>query len=325
MADNQRPKIAVGGSIAFDLIMDFPGFFKDHILPEKLHVINISFLVGELRKQRGGCAPNIAYTLALLGEAPRVVGAAGRDFSEYEVWLHEQGIDTAGVRVFDRETTASCYITTDQARNQITGFHPGAMKRAGEISFREAMGDNVSMAIVAPDDPDAMLRHAKEIREAGVRLIFDPSFQCTALDGEKLMQGARGAHVLVLNDYEFAVFQEKTSLTREQLLQEIEMIIVTYGEKGSEIFLRDGSSVKVDAAKVSAVVDPTGAGDAWRGGFLAGYQRSLPLETCMRMGSIAAAYCIENYGTQNHAYTFEQFSQRYAENFGESLVAPVRK
>lgn len=317
--DPQNKGIAVTGSLAFDLIMDFPGNFKDHILPEKLHVINISFLVGDLKKQRGGCAANIAYTLALLGETPRVIAAAGKDFGEYADWLAGHGVDVGGIQIFSDETTASCYITTDRANNQITGFHVGAMKRAGEISLQAAAA-GAQMVIVAPDDPDAMLRHCREARHMGIQLIFDPSFQVTAMGGDFLMDGARGAHAMMLNDYEFAVFQEKTGRDLKSLLTEIEMIVVTFGEKGSEIYTRDGAVVKVPAAKVKGSVDPTGAGDAFRGGFLAGYSRGLPLDVCGRMGSVAAAYAIEHYGTQNHAYTREQFEQRYQENFGASVA-----
>jgi adenosine kinase len=313
-------KIAVTGSLAFDLIMDFPGYFKDHILPEKLHVINISFLVGDLKKQRGGCAANIAYTLALLGQKPRVVAAAGNDFSEYEQWLRHRGVDTAGIRLFDDISTASCYITTDRADNQITGFYPGAMRRAGEISLQHSIEKDCRWVIVAPDDPDAMLRHCREAKQAGIKLVFDPSFQVTAMDGEKLLEGARGAYGLILNDYEFAVFQEKTGRNRQELLAEdVELIVVTYGEKGSEIHPRGGERTKVPAAKVEKVADPTGAGDAYRGGFMAGLLLGFDLDACGRMGSIASAYAIENYGTQNHGYTREEFQARYEENFGARL------
>lgn len=316
----QNGKVAVTGSLAFDLIMDFPGNFKDHILPDKLHVINISFLVGELKRQRGGCAANIAYTLALLGQHARIVAAAGRDFADYDMWLRSHGVDTAGIRVFEDHPTASCHITTDRADNQITGFHPGAMAQAHQISLSESVDQQFAYAIVSPDDPGAMIRHCQEARAQGLRFIFDPSFQVTAMDGERLMEGARGAFALVLNDYEFAVFLDKTGRTQETLLaNDVEMVIVTYGERGSEIYTRQGETVKVPAAKPTAVVDPTGAGDAYRGGFIAGLLQGLPLDVCGRMGSVASAYAIEQLGTQNHTYTLEEFEQRYAENFGNRL------
>ena len=310
-------KIAVTGSLAFDLIMDFPGYFKDHILPEKLHVINISFLVGDLKKQRGGCAGNIAYTLALLGHQPRVVAAAGRDFGEYAEWLREHGVDTSGVHIFDDETTASCFITTDRADSQITGFYPGAMKRAREISLRNSVEQEHGWVIVAPDDPAAMIRHCCEAREAGLRLVLDLSWQVTAMDGAELLECARGATVLILNDYEFAVFQEKTGRTRNELLAEdLEMIVVTLGDRGSEIYVRSGEQHRIPTAKVGNVVDPTGAGDAYRGGFLAGLLEGHDVVACGRMGSVAGAYAVEQYGTSNHVFTRTEFLERYQENFG---------
>lgn len=313
-------KIAVTGSLAFDLIMDFPGNFKDHILADKLHVINISFLVGELKRQRGGCAANIAYTLALLGQSPRIVAAAGHDFSDYDMWLRSHGVDTGGIRVFADHPTASCHITTDKADNQITGFHPGAMGQAHQISLAGSVEGDCGWVIVSPDDPGAMIRHCREARERGIKVVFDPSFQVTAMDGERLMEGARGAYALVLNDYEFAVFLEKTGRTRDELLaHDVEMVIVTYGEKGSEIRTRSGEAHTIPSARPNAVVDPTGAGDAYRGGFLAGLLQGFPLDICGRMGSVASAYAIEHLGTQNHSYTREEFENRYAENFGARL------
>lgn len=322
MNDNrlENGKVAVTGSLAFDLIMEFPGFFKDHILPEKLHIINISFLVGELKKQRGGCAANIAYTLALLGQKPRVVAAAGKDFADYEAWLRGHGVDTAGIRIFDEATTASCFITTDKADNQITGFYPGAMNLAREISLKQSIESECRWVIVAPDNPEAMLRHCREAKEHGMKLLFDPSFQVTAMDGERLLEGTRGAHGLILNDYEFAVFQEKTGRNLQELLRDdVELVVVTLGEKGSEMHTRDGATYHVPAAQVQNVVDPTGAGDAFRGGFLAGLLQGLALDVCGRMGSVAAAYAIEQHGTQNHAYTPDEFKQRYEDNFNARL------
>lgn len=318
--------VAVTGSLAYDLIMDFPGNFKDHILPDKLHVINMSFLVGELKKQRGGCAANIAYTMALLRTPTRIVAAAGRDFDEYAEWLGSRGMDTGGITVFDDEITASCYITSDRVGNQITGFHPGAMKRAGEISLKASLSNGgARFCIVAPDDPDGMLRHCDEARELGIPLVFDPSFQVIAFEGERLMAGARGAFALILNDYEFAMFQQKTGRERDDLLErDIEMIIVTYGEKGSEIYRRGQEPVVIPSARADDVVDPTGAGDAFRGGFLAGLVRGYDLALSGRMGSVAAAYAIENHGTQNHDYTTEEFWERYTANFGApALPDPV--
>ena len=308
--------ILVTGSLAYDYIMDFPGQFKDHILPDKLHCINISFLVDKLKKQRGGCAANIAYTLALLGERPRIVAAAGRDFTEYSSWLCEQGVDVSAILRVEDEVTATCFITTDRADNQITGFYVGAMSKARDISLRESAGANPQMCVIAPDDPEAMLRHAQECREAKIPYIYDPSFQVTAMEGDKLWSGTPGAKMLVLNDYEFSVFCEKTGKSQDEILAAVELLVVTLGEKGSRITERGGPVVEVPAAKIKEVVDPTGAGDAFRGGFVSGLARGLPLAICGRLGSVAAAYAVENYGTQNHAYSRDEFLKRYEENFG---------
>ena len=313
-----RPgQVVVTGSVAFDNIMDFPGFFRDHILADKAHVINISFLVEKLSRQRGGCAANIAYTLAMLGEKPRIVAAVGDDFGEYQSWLGRQGVDTSAIAVFEEQMTACCFITSDRDHCQITGFYPGAMSKAREISVVERAGREPAMVLIAPDDPEAMVRHCREAREGGLPFLFDPSFQVIAFDGETLAAAAEGAMAIVVNDYEFSVLREKTGKSAEEIQHEHDLVVVTYGKEGSEILLRDGGSVKVPAAKVADVIDPTGAGDAFRGGFVAGLMQGRSLEVAGRMGAIAAVYCIEKYGTSNHRYTPEQFFARYRDNFGE--------
>lgn len=312
-ADGQ---VIVTGSIAFDQIMVFPGSFKDHILPDKLHVINISFLVSEMRKQRGGCAGNIGYTLALLGKDARLVASAGRDFSEYRAWLEDHGVDTGGVRIFDDEMTASCHITTDQDDNQITGFFVGAMARAGELSLRELSGERPALAIIAPDDPGAMLRHCQEARDAELPFLFDPSFQVTAMDGDSLTSASQGAAMLAVNDYEHAVFEEKTGKKGTAIFDLVDMVIVTLGGEGSKILRSGQDEVRVPVAQVDNFIDPTGAGDAYRAGFIAGLQNGWDLGVCGRMGSVASAYAVEQNGTQSHAYTKQDFAERYTANFG---------
>ena len=311
--------ILVTGSLAFDYIMDFPGLFKDNILPDKLHCINISFLVDKLKKQRGGCAANIAFTLALLGEHPRIVAAAGRDFAEYSAWLEEHGVDVSAIYTVKDEITATCFITTDKADNQITGFYMGAMKSAGEISLKSCAGSAPRICIVAPDEPAAMLRHCREAREAKIKVVYDPSFQVTAMDGAHLSEGISGAWAMILNDYEFSVFCEKTGKTTEQILDIVELLVVTVGANGSQIYRKGHPVLEVPAAKAEAIVDPTGAGDAYRGGFVAGLMRGLPLEVAGRMGSVASAYAVERYGTQSHSYSHSEFQQRYQENFGAGV------
>ena len=309
-------QVIVTGSLAFDQIMVFPGNFKDHILADKLHVINISFLVKEMRKQRGGCAGNIAYTIALLGGDARVVAAAGKDFKEYAAWLEGHGVDLGGIRTFDEEMTASCHITTDQADNQITGFFVGAMARAGELSLEELSGDRPAAVIIAPDDPAAMLRHCEEARRTGIPFLFDPSFQVTAMEGEDLASAAAGSALLVMNDYEHAVFEKKTGKAGDDIFDLTEMLIVTLGGEGSRIVPKGGEEIRIPAAKVDNFVDPTGAGDAYRAGFIAGLARGFGLDVCGRMGSVASAYVVEQNGPQNQSYTRQDFAERYAANFG---------
>lgn len=311
-----RGRILVAGSLAFDQIMDFHGDFKDHILPDKMHTINLSFLVGELKKQRGGCAANISYSLALLDQPAKIVATAGRDFDGYRQWLVDQGIDVSGIRIYEEHSTACCFITTDRADNQITGFHPGAMARAKELSLKEARNAKDLLAIVAPDDPEAMVRHCREAKEADIPLYFDPSFQVIAMEGEVLAEAADGARAVFVNDYEFAVFQEKSGKDQRGLLGLAEMWVVTLGERGSEIHRRGRDKLEIPAAPVREVVDPTGAGDAYRAGFLAGLARGLDLAVCGRMGSVSATYAVETYGTSNHRYTRAEYERRYDQAFG---------
>ena len=316
---SERDQVVVAGSLAFDNIMDFPGEFKDHILPEKLHVINISFLIPELKRQRGGCAGNIAYTLSLLGQPSRIVASAGWDFADYGDFLRVHDIDVAAIRVHDDVATASCFITTDRTGSQITGFHVGAMARAGELSLGELAGDRAACVVVAPDEPRAMVRHCREAVAAGLDCWFDPSFQVTAMDGETLARAARGVRGLFVNDYEHSVFQEKTGYRGDAIFELVEIAVVTLGKEGSWIRTRDGLELEVAAAELDELVDPTGAGDAYRGGFLAGRMQRRDLATCARMGSVAASWCIESYGTQNHRYAVEAFAERYRAAYGEEL------
>lgn len=316
-ADARPSQVLVTGSVAFDHIMDFPGLFGDHILPEKLHVINISFLVEKVEKQRGGCAANIAYSMTLLGGRPRILAMAGHDFEGYRQWLVEQGVDVGGIGIVNDEITATAFITTDQGNSQITGFYPGAMARAGSLSVLEdVQGREIELVVVAPDDPGAMVRHCKEARRAGVPLMFDPSFQVTAMEGEELVEAAAGARFLILNDYELHVFLDKTGHDEASVFDLVDTVIVTLGGEGSRILDRDGGEIRIEAASVSEVVDPTGAGDAYRGGFATALSRGHDLETCARFGSVAATYAIETYGTSNHRYTRREFAERYEESFG---------
>jgi adenosine kinase len=315
VSKSQPSRVLVTGSLAFDYILTFPGKFGDHILPDKLHMINLSFLVDQVTKQRGGCAGNVAYTLALLGEHPSILAAAGHDFDGYAAWLREQGIKIDNVKIFPQEMTATCFITTDRIHNQITGFYPGAMKHANELSLKAA-SDGVEVVIVSPDDPAAMQRHCREAQETRARFVYDPSFQVIAMDGDFLWQGAQGAHALILNDYEFSIFLEKTGKTVEELHSQIETLVVTLGEQGSRILPRGGREISIAPVSTDAAVDPTGCGDAYRGGFLTGLVNGCSLEECGQLGSVASVFVVEHYGTQSHRYSREQFALRYQGAYG---------
>jgi adenosine kinase len=314
---SDRDQIIVAGSLAFDHIMTFPGLFKDHILPDKLHVINISFLVDKMERLRGGCAGNVAYSLALLGQKPRIVATAGHDFTAYGRFLAEQGVDIEAIQIIEDETTASAFITTDRSDSQIQGFYVGAMARAAELELSSLAGNRARVCIISPDDPRAMVRHCDEARKAGLAFFFDPSFQVTPMDGPTLRECTRGAKALMLNDYEFAVFREKTGCRGPELFELVDFAVMTLGAEGSRILLPNADAIEIPPASVARTVDPTGAGDAFRAGFLAGWMEGRDLPVCGRMGSVASAYAVEKYGTQSHSYTRQEFDQRYAVNFGE--------
>lgn len=316
MSSSENSRVLVTGSLAYDFILTFPGKFEEHILPDKLHMINVSFLVDRVTKQRGGCAGNVAYTLALLGEKPRVLAAAGHDFEPYAAWLRDQGIDISEVRVLEDEMTATCFITTDQSHNQFTGFYPGAMKHAKELSLKAA-SKGTEVVIVSPDDPEAMKRHCTEAKQVDATFVYDPSFQVIAMDGEFLWEGAKGASALILNDYEFSVFLEKTGKTIAELHEEIEFLVVTLGEKGSRIMPRGEEEILVAPVPTDGAVDPTGCGDAYRGGFITGLVNGCSFQECGQLGSVASVFVVEQYGTQNHHYSMSDFAARYQKAYGD--------
>jgi adenosine kinase len=313
-------RIVVTGSLAYDYIMDFPGYFKDHILPDKVHMLTVSFLVDSMRRMRGGVAGNIAYTLALLGDRPLVVASAGQDFDDYRARMSDRGIDASGIAQFPEEFTASCFINTDKANNQIVAFYSGSMARAKELSLegRGLTADDI--VIISPTDPEAMQRYARECRAMGVPYIFDPGKQTPRLEGEHILAGLDGAAVLVGNDYEFAMMAQKTGKTEQQLVQMAPLAVITRGEKGSSFFPRNGSEIRIPIAPVESIVDPTGAGDAFLAGLAFGLSRKLPHEVTGRIASLCATYAIEKKGCQEHHFTRPAFVRRYAAAFGRSTV-----
>ena len=312
-------KIVVTGSIAYDYLMSFPGKFTEHFLPEHMNRVSLSFLVDTMDKRRGGCAPNIAYTLALLGARPLLMATAGEDFGEYRQWLGAAGIDTTHVKQIDGKFCASFFCSTDLHNNQIASFYTGAMADAGELSFR-AVGE-CGLAIIAPNDPGAMVQYAEECRTLGIPFIFDPGQQCARMSGDELRDGVTGATLVMVNDYELELLRQKTGLSERDILDVAKTLIVTRGENGSSILTDDGQ-VDVPAVTPTHIVDPTGVGDAFRGGLMRGMSLGLPYEVCARMGSVAATYALEHLGGLSHAYTWREFGIRYEEHFG-TLTIPA--
>ncbi len=310
--------LIVTGSIAYDYLMTFPGTFTDLLLPEHLSRLSLSFLVDEMEKRRGGCAPNIAYTLALLGERPRLMGTAGQDFDEYRRWLEAAGVDTELVAQVDDKFTASFFCSTDRSNNQIASFYTGAMADADTLSFRTA--GPADLVIISPNDPKAMVQYAEECRTLGLRYIFDPGQQCARMDGAELKAGLVGANIVISNDYEFELIREKTGLDSGALLERSEAVIVTRGKDGSSIHTRDGQ-VDVPPVPEQRVADPTGVGDAYRGGLMKGLAMGADWQTCGRLGSVAATYALEHVGGQSHAYTVDEFRTRYEAEFGALALA----
>lgn len=308
--------LIVTGSIAFDYLMSFPGRFTEHILPEHVHRLSLSFLVDTMEKRRGGCAPNIAYTLALLGERPRLMGAAGQDFGDYREWLEAAGVDTSLVKVVDGKFTASFFCSTDQSNNQIASFYTGAMANAAELSFRTVRAPrDRTLVIISPNDPDAMVQYAEECSTLGIRYIWDPGQQCARMDGSQLRDGVIGASMVIVNDYECELLKQKTGMSEADIVREAGLLVVTEGERGS-VVKSGGGEIRVPAVRPERIEDPTGVGDAYRGGFMKGLAMGADHRACAQLGSVAAAYALEHVGGSYHAYTWDEFRARYARHFG---------
>jgi len=306
-------KLIVTGSIAFDYLMQFPGRFTEHILPEHLQKVSLSFLVDSMDKRRGGCAPNVAYTLALLGERPYLVATAGQDFKEYDEWLQAVGVDTSHVHHVRDKFTASFFCSTDTENNQIASFYIGAMANASELSLRTI--PQPDLVIISPNDPGAMIQYAEECRTIGVPFIFDPGQQCARLSGDDLRDGVRGARLVICNDYEFELIRQKTGLAEDTILQQAAALVITRGEDGCSIY-DAGGRANISALTPHRIVDPTGVGDAFRGGLMKGMAGGKSLKECAQLGTVAATYALEHLGGQSHAYTMQEFSERYGEHFG---------
>jgi len=313
-------RIVVTGSLAYDYIMNFPGNFKDHILPDKVHMLTVSFLVDSMRRMRGGVAGNIAYSLALLGERPLVVGSAGQDFGEYREVMERRGVDVSGIAEVEDDFTASCFINTDMSNNQIVAFYAGAMTQANKLSRLERGLGADDMVVISPTDPEAMTRYADECRQMGVPFLFDPGKQTPRLDGDQILAGLDGASVLVGNDYEFAMMAQKTGKSEAELIQAAPLTVVTRGAEGSTIYSNEdgGGGLEIPTAPIADLADPTGAGDAYIAGLVFGLARDFPMPEVGRVAALTAAYTVEQRGCQEHDFTPAEFAERYAEAFGRS-------
>ena len=308
--------IILTGSVAFDYLMTFPGYFRDHFLPDKLDSISLSFLVDSFRMRQGGIAPNIAYTLALLGEKPHIMAAVGEDFGEYRQWLETNGVDTSMMKVIPGMVTASFFCNTDRANNQIASFFPGAMGQSSQLSFRDWTGQPPDLVVISPSDPGAMKQYVVECSDLHIPYLYDPSQQIVRLTGEELHAGIRGAQALFVNDYEFGLVQKMTGLNADDLMKTLQFMVVTCGSQGSTVYTRQ-EQYAIPVIPPERIIDPTGVGDAYRGGFLTGYSHGLSYETCGQMGTLAATYCLECEGTQSHCYTLKDFIVRFRQHFDD--------
>jgi len=309
--------IVVTGSVAYDYLMSFPGRFSEHILPDQIQHLSLSFLVDSMRKQRGGCAPNIAYNLALLGEMPTIMATVGQDFGEYGCWLQEAGIDTSAILQVKDDFTSSFFVNTDQENNQIATFYIGAMAKADMLSFYQLDHGAIEVAIISPNAPPAMVKYARECQELRIPYIYDPSQQIVRLTGEELLEGTRGAKLLILNEYEFGMLKNKTGLSEMELLALPEITIITRGGDGSTIYA-GGQNLDVPAIAPESLAEPTGVGDAYRGGVIKGMLRAYSWETTGRIATLASTYVLEQHGSQNHHYSLADFVERYRRIFGDA-------
>lgn len=315
--------IYLTGSIAFDYLMSFPGYFKDHILPEHLESISLSFLVDDMVRRPGGVAANIAYTLGLLCETPKLVATAGVDFTEYRQMLDDAGVDTSEVKIIEDKFTASFFVNTDRSNAQIASFYAGAMADAAIISMADLGLTAEDIVVISPNAPDAMIKYAQECQTLNVPYVFDPSQQIVRLDEDDLINGLSGAHALFVNEYEFELLQKHTKLSADDILRQLSFAVITLAEEGSRVF-QDGKLVSnVPAFPPQQILDPTGVGDAFRAGFLKGYVHGFNLVLCAQMGALAATFSLEEMGSQTHCYLMADFVNRFRTRFDDQGALDV--
>jgi adenosine kinase len=305
----------ITGSVAYDYLMSYPGRFRDQILPDKLESLSLSFLADSMRRERGGVAANIAYTMKLLGGDPVILATVGHDFGDYRRWLEEQGLNTDQIIEITDELTATFFVSTDMEQNQIANFYTGAMAHARNHTLAERKLDQATTVLISPNDPVAMLNYAQECKQLGVAFAYDPSQQLARLDGDDLAKSIPGAAYLLGNDYELSMIQNKTGWNLDQIREQVDVLVMTMGKKGSMIYCGD-ETIEIPVAAIDTVADPTGAGDAFRGGFFAAVLAGLPLAVCGRVGALCSTYALEHIGTTSHRFTVTEFAARYATFFG---------
>jgi adenosine kinase len=309
-------KTALTGSIAYDYLMSFPGHFQEHFLADKLESISLSFLVDKMVKRRGGIGPNIAYTMALLGGDPVLFSTVGQDFSEYRAWLESKGVDTRGVQVIEDEFTASFFATTDRDNCQIASFYPGAMGHAAQVKLADWDGDPLDLVVISPTDPVAMNDYIEEAAQLNLPYVYDPSQQTVRLTGEELRKGVEGAYALFVNYYEFCLIEKHAELSLADMQELVEILVITKGEDGSLIY-SGGEEIEVSVVPPKSIIDPTGVGDAFRGGFLTGLSYELNLKLCGQIGTLAATYCLETDSPQSHSYSRGEFVERFRQHYDD--------
>lgn len=315
--------IVVTGSIAYDYLMRFPGSFQEHIVADALKQVSLSFLVEDMTKHWGGVAANIAFNMAKLGAVPRLMGTVGRDFSDYRNWLNDIGVDTSTVQQHEDVFTASFFCNTDIENNQIASFYSGAMAKAKDYKLSDMSGNTEpDLVIISPNDPIAMTNLTNECRERGLKFVYDPSQQIARMDGETLQHDMQGAYLMVINQYESNMVMKKTEMSLDDLRQSIDLLVITHGADGSEIYA-NGDVLTVPSFEPHSIVDPTGAGDAYRAGFVVGLSKELPLKLCGSMGALCATYALEHNGPQSKNYDVSEFVERFRKNYDDDGMLDI--
>jgi adenosine kinase len=307
--------LVITGSVAYDYLMRYPGRFRDHILPENLDSLSVSFLADSMQRVRGGVAANIAYTMRLLGGNPVIMATVGNDFGDYRKWLEGHGLATEQIIEIEDELTATFFVSTDLEQNQIANFYAGAMSHARHYTLESRGLDNASLVLISPNDPLAMLNYAQECKRLGIPYAYDPSQQIARLSGEDLQESIPGAAYLLCNEYELAMVQSKTGWSLDEIRSQVGMLVLTLGKRGSMLYWGD-EAISVPVAHLERIEDPTGAGDAYRGGFFAALANDLPPAVCGKIGSLCSVYAMENMGTTAHRFTVSEFITRYTRYFG---------